>query len=82
MSADFWAILITGILSVCLTVAAQLFSAGKMRGEYGARLEAAESDIGELKEDRSKQWDEITDHGKKIAGLEATHRHRANGGVH
>jgi len=70
MSGEFWAILVTGALTIVGSIAAQLFAAGKMRGEIGVRLDGHDEDLRDLKADKDKQWEVIGKHGERLARVE------------
>lgn len=81
MSTQVIVTIVVGGLSVGLTLIIQAVSAGRMQGNYGARLTNVEGDIKELKDEQNSQWGKINEHGERISRVEGV-KVRPNGGVH
>lgn len=73
--------IITCIAVVCgvlLTALIQSSGKSQWQGEVGARLDSHDEAIKEIKEVNQRQWDQLGEHGEKIAAFNS---HRKSNGA-
>jgi len=81
MTNQVIATIVLGVVSIVITALIQAAGLGKMQGNFGARLDAHDKDIGDLKDEQDSQWGKINEHGERISHIEGS-KIRPNGGVH
>ena len=75
--------IITTVSVVCgvvLSALIQFSGRSQWQGEVGARLDAHDDAIKEIKDVNQRQWDQLGEHGEKLAALGSPRK--ANGAAH
>lgn len=69
-----WEIITTAavVCGVVLSALIQFSGKSQWQGQVGARLDAHDQTIKEIKEVNQRQWDQLGDHGNDISAIQAT----------